>query len=100
MPNPTELPEIPMTPDHADLEFLSKIASERDSMIMIPAITLQPSQLQQALYRALVGDWIKLVDIVMEQAPVPMTGLFPYRIFKITDEGRARLAQLRVSVTI
>lgn len=88
-----------MSPDHADLELLSKMKSMRDGMIMLPPVPLQPMALQQAFYRALVDDWIMLVDMVYGQtAPEAAPQLM--RVFKLTEAGNDRLGQLRVSVRI
>ncbi len=84
--------------DQVDLEFLGTINAKPDKMIMLPIIVLQPPAIQQALYRAIVGGWIRLVDLQQGQrspAHQPET----MRVFQMTADGQYRLEALTVSVT-
>lgn len=81
-----------MTPDdHADFELLG-LANEKNKFAAPLGRTVIESALQDAFERGIDGRWFEFVDLEYIEA----AGGALCKIFRLTDAGRDRLAQLRV----
>jgi hypothetical protein len=62
-------------------------------LIQFPLGVLQPIVAQQALQKLVLSEHLKLIDLGVD----PRTNA-PTRVFRLTEEGKKRLTQLRVSL--
>jgi hypothetical protein len=80
-----------VTDDEADLQILA-LASEKRKFAIPVAMPL-PDHLQFALERGMENDWFRLIDVAAV-AELPDRLM---RIFRLTDTGMARMAELAKS---
>ena len=91
----SSLTEPPITPDGAELTILSQFGA---GMLKLPlGGDLEPAPVKLAFMRAVVNEWVRLVDLSMDARNI--NGRIvqtPHRVFMLTEAGRKRLGQLRV----
>jgi hypothetical protein len=76
-------------PDNADFLILS-LADEKGKFAL-PVLAKFSPEVRDALERGFDGDWFRLLDVSLI---ADTTVGEPYRIFRLTPAGRARLAEL------
>lgn len=92
----------PMTADQAELYVLSKCPP--GGLFYIPCgQKMEPSQVQTAFERLMMGELIRLCDVNLAAITHPATGKpkgVMCRFFKLTEDGVRRLALLRGTVQL
>lgn len=81
--------EIVVTNDDADLELLS-LANEKGKFAIELGYRLEPHK-QYALERGIDAEWFRIVDV----SPIAVSPGRLMRIFKLTEQGKERLAALK-----
>lgn len=89
-------PMPPMTPDAAELYIFNQFAGSGFLKLPVGG-EVEPQAAKMALLRAIVQEWIMLVDVTSE-ATVYNGKIIkvPHRVFMMTEAGRKRLGELRV----
>jgi hypothetical protein len=79
-----------MTEQEADYKVLS-LATEDTFKFALGITMIMNEPMQLAFERGLGRDWFRLIDV----SPVSAARGQVCRVFKLTDAGRARLAELK-----
>lgn len=89
---------VQYTPQQAEMEVLTNFATHPQGLWALPlGHSPDKPMLKVALERMVLDDKVRLIDVGVVAVGRGQNQIV--RVFKITDAGRAHLAQLRVSAT-